>query len=240
MWRQTMAGVLVGVAALTAAPAARAQDQSLVLNIGGFVPRGFDARADGDVLSADRCLNTVGSCEPLLFDMSDFNGFTFSGEWLVGLGEFFEAGGGVGFYQHTTHSVYENLTYDDGTEIEQDLKLRIVPITATVRFVPTGRHAAVQPYIGGGLGIFNWRYSEAGDFVDTGDGSIFRASYSKSGTNFGPVAFGGVKFRVTRSVLLGGEVRYQKAEGTDLPDGFLGDRIDLSGFTYSGLVQFRF
>ena len=38
-----------------------------------------------------------------------------------------------------------------------------------------------------GLGIFNWRYSEAGDFVDTGDGSIFRASYSKSGTNFGPV-----------------------------------------------------
>ena len=87
---------------------------------------------------------------------------------------------------------------------------------------------------------YHWDYSEAGDFVDTVDGSIFRASYSKSGTSLGPVAFGGVKFRVTRGVLLGGEVRYQKAEGTDLPDGFLGDRIDLSGFTYQGLVQFRF
>jgi len=86
MWRQTMAGMLVGVAALAAAPAARAQDQSLVLNFGGFVPRGADARADGDVLNADRCLNTTGFCQPLLFDISDFNGFTFSGEWLVGLG----------------------------------------------------------------------------------------------------------------------------------------------------------
>ena len=57
---------------------------------------------------------------------------------------------------------------NDGSEIEQDLRLRIVPIAFTIRVLPLGQSSAVQPYFGAGLGIFNWRYSESGEFVDFG------------------------------------------------------------------------
>ena len=37
----------------------------------------------------------------LAFDIDDFNGATVGGEFLVGLGDFVEAGVGAGFYQRT-------------------------------------------------------------------------------------------------------------------------------------------
>ena len=55
---------------LAAAPAARAQDQSVAINLGYFALRGQDSRAAGDVLNANRCIDTTFSCEPLLFDMN--------------------------------------------------------------------------------------------------------------------------------------------------------------------------
>ena len=36
---------------------------------------------------------------------------------------------------------------------------------ATVRYLPLGHHDAITPYVGGGVVIYNWRYSESGDFV---------------------------------------------------------------------------
>ena len=66
----------------------------------------------------------------------------------------------------TVHSVYDQKVRDDGREIEQDLKLRIVPLSATVRFLPIGR-GGVEPYVGAGIGAFNWHYSEVGEFIDT-------------------------------------------------------------------------
>ena len=65
-------------------------------------------------------------------------------------------------------SVYAQKVRDDGREIEQDLKLRIVPLTATVRFLPIGRRG-VEPYVGAGIGAFNWRYSEVGEFIFQND-----------------------------------------------------------------------
>ena len=55
-------------------------------------------------------------------------------------------------------SVYAASVNANGSEIEQELKLRIVPLTATVRFLPIG-HGSVEPYVGAGIGAFNWRYS---------------------------------------------------------------------------------
>jgi len=88
-------------------------------------------------------------------------------------------------------SVYSNLTYPDGGEIRQDLKLRTVPITGIVRFVPTGRHAPIQPYLGIGIAAINWHYSETGDFVDPSDSTIFSARYVDSGTEVAPLYLGG-------------------------------------------------
>jgi opacity protein-like surface antigen len=175
----------------------------------------------------------------LLFDVKDFNGATFGGEWLVGFSDHLEAGIGAGFYQRTVPSIYERKVRDDNAELEQDLKLRIIPLTATVRFLPLGR-GGVEPYVGAGVGAFNWRYSEVGEFIGFDD-VTFRDRFTASGTAVGPVVLGGIRFPVADVWTVGGEIRYQKAEGKKLLDSdFLDDKIDLGGWSSSLTVHLRF
>jgi outer membrane protein W len=205
---------------------------SIGFNLGYFAVRGEADRVEEDVLLAD-----LGS---LAFEIGDFSGFTFGGEWLYGITDHLETGVGLGFYQKTVPSVYRNLVNVDGSEIAQDLKLKIIPITATIRFVPTGRGAAVEPYFGAGIGIFNWRYSEAGEFVDANN-NIFQDRFVGDGTGVGPVILAGVRFPVGDALTAGGEFRWQKATGdTSSVEGLLGDKIDLGGWTTSFTMHFRF
>jgi hypothetical protein len=225
---------LVAALAILLPSTAQAQSQQLSLGIGYFSVRGEDARVTDDVL--------VTNLSSLAFDIGDFSGASVNGEWLVGITDYLEAGVGIGFYRRTVPSVYRNFVHEDGTEIAQDLKLRIVPITATVRFLPLGRgDAAVEPYVGAGIGIFNWRYSETGEFVDFFDDTVFRASFVGDGTAVGPVILGGVRVPVGEAFSIGGEVRYQRANG-DLPldQDFLTHKIDLGGITSQFTVNIRF
>jgi len=128
----------------------------------------------------------------------------------------------------------------DGTDITQDIRLRTIPITATIRFVPTGRRARVQPYIGAGVGVIPWDYSEKGDFADPAY-DVFSWEYKDSGTAVGPVIFGGVRIPVSRAFAIGGEIRWQQADSELDPDvGFQGTRLDLGGFTYTANFVVRF
>jgi opacity protein-like surface antigen len=213
-----------------------APKQSIGFNVGYFGLRSVDSRAEGDVLFAD--LFPSASGDALFFQVKDFNGATVGGEWLVGVGDFLEAGVGASFYQRTVPSVYADVFRDDGFEIAQDLKLRVIPLTATVRFLPIGR-GSVEPYVGAGIGAFNWRYSETGEFVDS-EGFTFRDSFSDSGTAVGPVVLGGIRFPIADLWSVGGEVRYQKAEGKVDGRGLLGDKIDLGGWTTSFTMHLRF
>ncbi len=239
MWRVISTGtVLLGL--LAAATPAQAQDQGFSVSLGYFAPRGEDGRVSGDVLNADRCIDTDFLCEPLLFDVGDFGGATIGGEYLIGVGKYVEAGVGVGFYQRTVSAIYEFVTRPDDTEIEQDLKLRVVPLTATLKFVPTGRDASFQPYIGAGIAALFWNYSETGEFVDAVTSEIFRDSFTADGTEVAPVIFGGLRAPVSASMMLGGEVRYQKADAELPADDFLGDRLDLGGWTFQANLTWRF
>ena len=223
---------VLAVSLLSADPAFA--QQSVNFSIGYFTVRGEDARVDGDVLVVNRDL--------YLFDFSDFNTASFGAEWLAPLGDYIEVGAGIGFSSRGVDTIYDEFVRPDGSEIEQQLKLRIIPITGTVRVLPLGRHAAFQPYVGGGIGIYNWRYSETGDFIDfTRVGNpIFRDSFVASDTSIGPVAVFGARFPVGTNATFGGEVRYQKAEG-DLDElDFLAPKIDLGGFHYSVTFGVRF
>ena len=86
-----------------------------------------------------------------MFEISDFNSAAVGAEWLVPLGQYLEAGAGVGFSRRTVPSVYERFIDTDGSEIEQDLRLRRVPVDLTIRVLPLGQASGVQPYLGGGL-----------------------------------------------------------------------------------------
>lgn len=208
--------------------------QSFGVNLGGFFPKGEDSRIENDVLLENR--------NSLLFEIKDFRGVNVGAEYLLGVTDYIEAGLDVGFYQRTVPSIYADFTHDDGREIEQDLKLRIIPITASVRFLPTGRNASVQPYVGIGAGFLNWRYSETGEFVDFTDDSIFRDRFVAKGNTVAPVVIGGLRFLAADVWTVGGEVRWQNADGDTggRPAGFLTDKIDLGGWTANFNVHFRF
>ncbi len=207
--------------------------QSIGVNLGAFLPKGEDSRVDGDVLFRNG--------DSLLFDIKDFNGVSVSGEWLVGLNDYLEAGVSAGYYQKSVPSVYARLTHPNGSEIEQELKLRIVPLTATVRFLPIGR-GSVEPYVGAGIGAFRWRYSETGEFVDFADDTIFRNRYIANGTSYGPLVLGGLRFPFGDALSFGGELRYQWAEGDTNPSesGLLGSKIDLGGLNAAVTLHVRF
>jgi hypothetical protein len=222
--------LFLACACVAALPASASAQQTLNFTIGGFVPKDFDARVGGDTLIENRDI--------LAFDMGDFTGAAVGAEWLIPLGEYFEAGAGLGFYRRTVPTVYADLVDNDGTEIDQDLRLRIVPLSFTVRVLPLGQSRGVQPYVGGGLGVFAWRYSESGEFVDFTDDTIFNEDYVASGNETGPIAFGGIRF-AGDTLSAGGEIRYQSAEG-ELPAEFLGPRIDLGGWTYAFTLGIRF
>jgi hypothetical protein len=222
----------VVVAVLVPAPAGAQQAVSLYL--GGFSPRGLDARADSDVLLG----NLFNGDESLDFELRDFRGGHVGLEWLGAVGPTLEASLGVGYYRRTVPSVYAFLVEDDGTEIEQDLRLRVVPISATVRLLPFGREAALQPYIGAGVGVLSWRYSEVGEFVDP-DGLVFQGRFRANGVDAGPIILAGVRFPAG-SWTVGGEARYQSAEGSLPADDFLGSSIDLGGMNYLVTFTARF
>ena len=227
-------GLLVVVMALSGAATAQAQiTQSVNLGLGYFMVRGEDSRDDDDVLIAD--------LQSLLFDVSDFNGLLVNGEWLIGFGDRLEFGVGIGFYQRTVPSIYADVVDSDGTEIEQDLKLRIIPITATAKFLPIGRAGTFQPYVGGGIALLNWKYSEVGEFVDFTDNSIFRDRYVAEGSTVAPLAFGGVRVPFNGDVFaFNGELRWQGGKGDTSDTGLLANKIDLGGISIIGSFQLRF
>jgi hypothetical protein len=207
--------------------------QAIGFTLGGFFPKGEDSRVEGDTIFADLA--------DLSFEVKDFNGPSFSGEWLFAVSDYVEAGVGAGYYKRSVPTVYRNFKNANGTEIEQDLRLRIIPLTATVRFLPIGR-GSVEPYVGAGIGAFNWRYSEVGEFVDTSDSSIFPARFIAKGTAYGPVVLAGIRAPIGDVWDIGGEVQYQRATGDTKrsESGLLGDKIDLGGFHALFTMHIRF
>ena len=223
--------VLLACAVLGLAPATASAQQTINFSLGLFTPRGEDARVEGDVLVANRTF--------LLFDITEFKGASIGGEWLVPFGEYFEGGAGISFTRQTVPTIYADFTDQFDQEIRQELRLRIVPISFTVRALPLGQSNPFQPYIGAGLGVFNWRYSETGDFINfSNNGEVFRDSFVASGTATGPVFLGGIRFG-GQTFTAGGEVRYHSANG-DLSSDFAGNKIDLGGWTYNFTFGVRF
>ena len=224
--------VLVVCAAIFGSVRPALAQQTLNFSFGYFTPKGEDARVDRDILNTN--LNNF------VFEVKEFNAPTFGAEWLIPLGNFFEAGAGASFSTRTVPSVYDAFVNTDGSEIEQEFKMRLIPVAFTVRVLPLGQSSGVQPYFGGGIAIVNYRYSETGEFVDR-NRVIFRDSFVASGSKTGPLAVAGIRF-AGDTLSAGGEVRFQKAEAS-LGDTFAGisePMLDLGGWTYQFTLGVRF
>jgi opacity protein-like surface antigen len=245
--RRTVLVSTLLVAALAAAPQPASADTLFGGTFGGFFPRGEDGRATGDVLSETfgfrngfRTLwDDVGDKDPIKL----FSGPSINGEVLFGLGDFVEAGVGIGYYSKTRDSFYTDFEDIDGTEIEQSTRLRIVPLSVTVRAFPIGRTTPVQPYVGGGINFYRWQYREAGEFIDFSDDTlpVFEDTFTDDGTATGATVLFGVRVPVTRTLNVGGEARWQGGTADlDPALNFAGDKLDLGGWTAAATVHVKF
>jgi len=247
MYSRIRAAGLVIVGLLAATPASAQVVQSIQFGGGFFAPRGIDSRADGDVLRRDfdglPLRGAPNLTDALVFNISDFRSGHVFGEWSVGLGKHLELGAGVGFTQRAVPSVYLDVVDQSNRDIDQTLKLQMVPMTAVVRFLPFGGPGDVQPYVGVGVGAIRYRYSEFGRFVDSDTLDIFSDRFTATGTAPAGIFLGGLKLPIGGDVLsLTLEGRYQRAVGDTggLDKGFLDDKIDLSGGMFNVGFQVKF
>ena len=209
--------------------------QTVNFTVGYFALKGLDSRPEDDILFQD-----LQNGQPLLFQIKDLNSVPVGGEYLLAVTRNVEVGVGLAYSQRTAHTVYADLTHADNSEIAQDLKLRQVPVSFTGRFLLLPHGSSIEPYVGAGIVAIRYRYSEVGEFVDANDLSVFPARYVTDGTVAGPTVLAGVR-GVANSLVVGGEVRWQKAEANvPLEQNFLGTKLDLGGWTANFTVGVRF
>ena len=227
---------LLMAAAMVGRPATASAQVVLSLNLGlgVFMPRGEDSRVENDVW--------LKNLPVYRFETKDFTGGELSGEWNFSFGDRVEVGLGGAWYQRTVATSYRDYTNPDHSEIESRFKLRTFPMTGVIRLMPIGNARSFQPYIGGGVAVVNWRYSEVGDFIDFNDNNnVYHARYIANGNKLGPVFLAGFKAPINGDVwAITMEGRYLRADGDLSTNDFLGSKIDLGGTSLRFGVLVRF
>ena len=233
--RRTTALVTMALTIALLGAAAPSQASGLDLRLGGFFPS-----AESNLFSDAKELYFV---DP----KKDFRGFTGGIEYNTRLVDNVEVGLSIDGFDKTWDTSYRDYLHPDGGEIRQTLKLDIVPIGLSLRFVPTGRRTPVAPYIAVGADLFHWRWREYGEFVDFRDANhpIISDSFRSDGWTGGFHVAGGVRVRVSHDFSVTAEGRYQRAKAT-MGDDFrateagLENEIDLSGWSATMGVHVRF
>jgi len=219
--------ILLGIAFFLSLPLGTFAS-GIELRVGGFAPRGHsDLFDDVDELYA--------------VDRRDFRGFTGGIEYSLGLGDHVELGFHLDGYGRTVTSSYRDFERPDGSPIFQDLQLNIVPLGASLRFLPAGRRARISPYVAAGADVFFYKYEEQGEFIDffSDDLDISADAFVSEGAALGFHAAAGLRVPVSHDFSVTGEVRYQQAR-TRMDDDFSQNRLDLSGMSATLGVHLRF
>lgn len=203
------------------------------LNIlGGYVT----PSADSDIYTQNELETTFTKG-----DLNDF-GITFGYDHF--LTEHINLGGSLSYYRSVTLVEDVDFVFDDNSPILRDILLEIVPIELNLRFLPVGREGSIIPYLGGGVGLYYWKYEENGDFVINRNTTqdVITGLATSDGTDPGFHLEGGVYIPIARSLAITGEVKYWRADGDLDPQGFDPgfEPIDLSGTMFSGGVSFWF
>lgn len=238
-----VAGLLASLL-IVSAPAAAQVVSSLHVGLGGFFPRGFDSRAADDVLVRDIQGESLGIddvTDALAFEIRDFRSLHPFAEYNVAIGPHVEFGAGIATYGRRVPSLYRDIEEEgNGLDIEQDISMRVVPVTFMARFLPFGDFSTVQPYVGAGVSLLHFKYVESGDFVESDTLAIFTDQFKATGNTVGGVLAGGVRLPIKGDIYaLTVEGRYIYGVGDigGSDNGFLADKLDLSGGIFNvGLI----
>jgi opacity protein-like surface antigen len=213
----------------------RTQASDLDLRIGAYFPS-----ADSNLFDDDSDLYGFSAIDPV--EDGDWIGVYGGAEWRFRLRPSLWLGVHLDGYGRTLHTEYLDFERPDGRPIEQSLKLDIVPLGATLRFMPRDGRREVSPYLGAGVDVVFYQYEEIGDFIDffTDDLPVIPDHFVDDGSAFGVHVMAGIRVPVSDDVSILGEARYLWAK-TDMSDDFRGaNEIDLGGISATVGVSIRF
>lgn len=219
--------VVLALGVLTALPQAGLAAE-LNLRLGGFLPR-----AKSNLFRDDSELYRV--------DREDWRGLTGGAEFALRLAPHLRLGFHLDGYGRTLHTSYRDFVRESGREITQSLRVNIVPLGVTLRYVPRDRRRQLTPFVGAGVDVFFYKYEELGDFVDfqSEELTILDDHFVSEGAALGFHASAGLRVPLTDDLGLVGEARYQWAED-EMGDDFRGNDLDLSGLGVTLGLNLRF
>jgi outer membrane protein W len=251
--RRAAASITLLLALVSAAPAAQAG--GLDLRIGAFLPRQHDCGIPSNVpaeytLFQDVCELYSKAGDGSFFNAGNppFGGSVYGGvEYNHVIFKNVEAAVHFDGYSETTDTFYRDYERPGGGDIFQTLRLQVLPLGVSLRFLPTGKRHKFVPFVGGGIDAVFYKYEEFGDFIDFFDPdlAITPDHFISESTAFGVHALGGIRYYVNHDIAIVGEAKYLWAHD-DMGDDFLPNspglvnRIDLSGWVFTGGVHLRF
>lgn len=200
--------------------------QSLNLKVGGFYPA-----LESDLWAQD--LND------LAFEKQDLLGVYWGAELEMEMGRYFTGAIETGYYNQDVNSIYRDWEHEDGSPIYQDISLRITSVEASFKLYPMGYRNVFNPYIGGGVGAYFWKYYQGGEFIDFDDNSIYEGEAYTTTVTPGFNARAGFVYRFKRTMGIQFEAKYTylKGELSGLFDPSF-EKLDLSGLTFTMGVSF--
>lgn len=149
------------------------------------------------------------------------------------MGRYFTFSLELGHYRQDIYTMYKDAEYLDGTPIYQDFFLKITSLEADFKIYPIGTRQLFNPYFGGGVGLYAWKYLQGGEFVDWVTDEVYEGEAYNDAVSPGFNVKAGFVYRFKRNMGVSFEGRYAFVKG-DLGSLFEGfEKFDLSGWTVS-------
>src|SRR5262249_13573980 len=144
----------------------------------------------------------------LTVERADFRAPAFIGAVGVPIARRFDVVGDFEISDHPVQSEYRHYVKADRSEITQTTELGQTAIAVGVRFMPLGRGQSISryayvprrvvPYVGAGLNVARYKFSQQGEFVDFVDLSIFSHSFLANGWSVGSQVEAGADLQIWR------------------------------------------
>ena len=229
---KALSSLLFVVVWLSAPGAALSADGALVFKLGSFFPGGASE------------LWAVNA-ETFDFDVGDFNYLMGGVELDLELTNYLDIAVGLDGYSRRVDSKYRDFVRDDGTEIPQRFKLKVLPITGGLRFLPLRKFRKLVPHIGAGAGLYYFDYEEQGEFINFTSFEILTGTSGDTGLVPGFHLAAGAEYMFSEGIDPGegwfvfGQFRRHWAS-TQLAGDFNREKLDLGGNELAFGVSLRF
>ena len=154
--------------------------------------------------------------------MNDFRAWNLAIEGGANLHDRIDLVFGFEYMKRSKSSEFRDWVDENGLPITQETFYSQFPLTvgAKILLIPRGRQvgrytwvpSVFVPYVGGGVGVFRYRFKQSGDFVDSETLDIFSANLESSGWTSIVYLGGGVDIRIARNTYLELDARYSWAK----------------------------